>query len=114
MEILGQVLVLVHLIGFASLLGGVLVQTREPHPEVNGAMLWGAWIELVSGAGLVALQVVGHQPLHYAPLALKLGVTLFLVLVVAKNRKFQSIPRGLWVIIGAGTLINAGLAVLWQ
>ncbi len=114
MEIVGQLLVLVHLIGFAALFGGVLVQSRELHPEVNAAMLWGAWIELATGAALVARLVLANQPLPYAPLSIKLAVTVFLVLVVAKNRKFESIPRGLWVIIGLGTLINAGLAVLWQ
>jgi hypothetical protein len=58
--------------------------------------------------------VVQHEHLHYAPLSIKLGLTLVLVLLVSANRKFESIPRGLWVIIGAMTLINAGLAVLWQ
>lgn len=114
MEIVGQVLVLAHLIGFAALFGGVLVQSRELHPEVNRAMLWGAWIELATGAALVARQVWADQQLHWAPLAIKLAVTVFVVLVVAKNRKFETIPRGLWVIIGLGTLSNAGLAVLWQ
>jgi uncharacterized membrane protein len=114
MEIVGQVLVLLHLIGFASLFGGVLVQVRESWPEVNGAMLWGAWLELLTGLGLVALVLVDRGVPHYAQLSVKLVLTLFVVLLVAKNRKFESIPRGLWVIIGGLTLINAGLAVLWQ
>jgi len=121
MEIVGQVLVLLHLIGFASLFGGVVVQVRESWPEVNGAMLWGAWLELLTGLGLVALVLLDHgvphsavEEPHYAQLSVKLVLTLFVVLLVAKNRKFESIPRGLWVIIGGLTLINAGLAVLWQ
>ncbi|MET0693999.1 MAG: hypothetical protein ABWY56_08705 [Propionibacteriaceae bacterium] len=114
MEIVGQVLVLLHLIGFAALFGGLLVQGRAPHPEVNATMLYGAWIELVTGAGLVALVVIEEQVPHYAQLAVKLALTLFIVLLVAVNRKFESIPRGLWALIGLMTLINAGLAVLWQ
>ena len=114
MEIVGQVLVLLHLIGFAALFGGVVVQVRESWPEVNGAMLWGAWLELLTGLGLVALVLVDRDVPHYSQLSVKLVLTLFVVLLVAKNRKFESIPRGLWVIIGGLTLINAALSVLWQ
>jgi hypothetical protein len=114
MDIVDRVLVLVHLIGFAALLGGLLVQGREPHPEVNATMLAGAWIELITGAGLVALVVIEDQTPHYAQLSVKLALTLFIVLLVAKNRKFETIPRGLWVLLTLMTLINAGLAVLWQ
>ena len=35
------------------------------------------------------------------------------VLLVAKNRKFQSIPKGLWGLITALTLASAGVAVFW-
>jgi len=114
MEIVGQVLVLLHLIGFAALFGGLLVQGRSPYPEVNATMLYGAWIELVTGAGLVALVLVDDQVPHYAQLAVKLVITVFIVLLVAANRRFESIPRGLWALIGLLTLINAGLSVLWQ
>jgi len=64
--------------------------------------------------GDAALRWLSADPVNHAKLGVKLGVAAVVVLLVAKNRKFQSIPRGLWVIIGAGTLINAGLAVLWQ
>jgi hypothetical protein len=114
MELLGRVVVLLHLLGFATLFGGLVVQLRSAAPEVNAAMLHGAWIELVSGAGLVALVVVGHQELHYAPLAVKLGATLLVVLLVSANRRFQSIPRGLWALLSGLTLISVGVSVLWQ
>jgi hypothetical protein len=41
-------------------------------------------------------------------------VTALVVLLVVKNRKFASIPRGLWGLIVALTLTNAAVAVLWQ
>jgi hypothetical protein len=34
--------------------------------------------------------------------------------LVAKNRKFAAIPRGLWGLIGGLTITNAAVAVLWQ
>jgi hypothetical protein len=36
------------------------------------------------------------------------------VLLVVKNRKFASIPRGLWGLIGGLTIVDAAVAVLWQ
>ena len=52
-----QIAVFVHLVGFAALLGGCLAQLRAgPAPEVNLAMLYGAWVQLISGLGLVILR----------------------------------------------------------
>jgi len=39
---------------------------------------------------------------------------MVIVVLVAKNRKFATIPRGLWGLIGALTIANGALAVLWQ
>ena len=114
MEFAYQAVVLLHLIGFASLFGGFLVQARVPAPEVNAAMLHGAWTQLVTGLGLVAFLEIGPEPVNHIKIGVKLLITLFVVIVVAKNRKFASIPRGLWALIGALTLVNAGLAVLWR
>ena len=114
MQVTHQVLVLAHLIGFAALLGGVLAQTRSAAPEVTGTMLWGGWAELVTGVALVVLDLVAGDRVDWAPVVVKLGVTLFVVLLLVRNRRFLSIPRGLWALIGGLTLVNAGLSVLWQ
>ncbi len=114
MEIAYQIVVLLHLVGFASLFGGFLVQARNAAPEVNAAMLHGAWTQLVTGLALVTWLEFGPDQLNYAKIGVKLAITVLVVLLVAKNRKFASIPRGLWALIGAMTLANASLAVLWQ
>lgn len=114
MSLLVQVLVLVHLIGFAALFGGALVQLRSRSPEINAAMLHGAWTSLLTGVALVAVTFdEGADRPPYFPLAVKLAVTLFLVLLVSANRKFESIPRGLLALITGLALVNAGVAVLW-
>jgi hypothetical protein len=114
MQVTHQILVLAHLIGFAALLGGVLAQTRHTEPEVTGSMLWGGCAELVTGVALVVLAVVAGGPVNWAPVTVKLVITLFVVLLLVRNRQFLSIPRGLWGLIGVLTLVDAGLAVLWQ
>ena len=114
MEIAYQILVLLHLIGWAALFGGCLVQARAVAPEVNAAMLHGGWVQLVTGLALTTLLEVGPEPVNHVKVGIKLVVTLFLVLLLAKNRKFTSIPRGLWALVAGLTLANAGLAVLWD
>ncbi len=37
-----------------------------------------------------------------------------MLVLVAKNRKFQSVPGGLLIIIIGLTLVSAGLAVFWS
>ena len=114
MQVTHQLLVLAHLIGFAALLGGVLAQTRHVEPEVTGSMLWGGWTQLVTGVTLVVLALATGGSVAWVPVTVKLVTTLFLVLVLVRNSRFLSIPRGLWGLIGVLTLVDACLSVLWQ
>ena len=54
MNALRLVLLYVHLIGFALLLGGAVAQYLSGTIRMNTAMLWGAVIQLVTGIGLAA------------------------------------------------------------
>ncbi|MFL6045180.1 MAG: hypothetical protein ACJ72M_08685 [Propionibacteriaceae bacterium] len=114
MQFAHQILVLFHLIGLAALFGGFLVQVRSKDPEVNASMLNGSFTLLITGLALVALEEVGAEPVNHVKIAIKLLITLVIVVLVAKNRKFATIPRGLWGLIGGLTIANAAVAVLWQ
>jgi hypothetical protein len=114
MQLAHQILVLFHLIGLAALLGGFLVQIRSKEPEVNASMLNGSFTLLITGLALVVFEEIGSGPLNYVKIAIKLLITVVIVVLVAKNRKFATIPRGLWGLIGALTITHAALAVLWQ
>lgn len=108
-----QLLVLLHLVGFAALFGGYLVQLRLAEPEINAAMLHGCWIAVVAGAALVALDIVEARPVELTQLVIKGVLSLFVLILVIKNRKYAAIPRGLGLLIGGLTLAVAGVAVLW-
>ena len=41
-------------------------------------------------------------------------LSLVLVLLLARNRRFLSVPRGLWLLMGLLTLTNTALSVLWR
>jgi len=117
MHLAYQLLTLVHLVGFAALLGGCLVQFRSTEPEVNLTMVVGAWTQVISGLALVALiELVPDpaNPVNHIKLGVKLAIAAVVLLLVAKNRKFASIPRGLWALITCLVLANAAIAVLWS
>lgn len=113
MQVALQILVLAHLVGFAALLGGALSQIRTAEPEVTATMLWGGWAELVTGVALAVLTLVGDRPFGWWPVSLKLVITLFVVLLLVRNRRFLSIPRGLLALIGVLTFAAAAVSVLW-
>lgn len=113
MAVAQQILALVHLIGFAALLGGCLVQLRTPEPEVSTAMLWGAVIELVTGIALFALVEAAAEPARTAPLVVKTVLTVLVMTLVAANRRYAAIPRGLWGLITGLSLVSAAISVLW-
>ncbi len=113
MHLATQLLVLAHLVGLAALLGGVLAQLRIVDPEVTGVMLVGGLTELVTGVALVVLELTGSGRVSWWPLGIKLVLTLFVVLLLVRNRRFLSVPRGLCALIGFLTLASTGLAVLW-
>jgi hypothetical protein len=114
MQLAHQILVLLHLIGFAALFGGFLIQVRAKEPEVNASMLNGSFTLLLTGLALVVLEELAPDPVNNVKIAIKLIITIAIVVLVAKNRKFVTIPRGLWGLIGGLTIANGALAVLWQ
>ena len=114
MQWVQQCVVLLHLVSFAALLGGLLVQARSAEPEVDATAVWGGWGSLVTGTALVVLALVAGTPVGWGPVGVKLGVTLVLVLLLTRNRRFLSVPRGLWALLVGLTLLAAGLSVLWR
>ncbi len=113
MDVVQHLLVLLHLVAFAALLGGSLVQLRSAEPEVNAAMLHGAWVSLVSGVALWVLAGALDLDVSVSALVVKTVVAVFLTVLVALNRRFFSIPRGLLLLITLLALAEAAVAVLW-
>jgi hypothetical protein len=114
MEVVRHIVLLLHLIGFAALLGGFLVQLRHREPEINAAMLHGSYTVLVTGLVMAGFAEAGHDPVNHLKLVIKLVIAAVVALLVIINRRFISIPRGLLVLLGVLTLGDAAVAVLWQ
>ncbi len=116
MEFVRQLLLFIHFVGLASLLGGLLVQVKGPTRRVLPAVLHGALTQLVSGVLLVgvleSLDDPAH-PVHNAKLGVKLAIVLVITVLAWINRRKASIPAGLFFALLVLTVVNVGVAVFW-
>ena len=113
MDVARDALLFVHLLGFAALLGGVVVQLGAGTRTVNGAMLFGALTQLVSGLLLVGVLEADTDGVNQAQVAVKFGVAVVIALLCWANRRRPSIPRGLYLGLLVLTVGNTAVAVFW-
>lgn len=115
METLRLILLYLHLIGFALLLGGAIVQYLAGPLRINSAMLWGALVQIVTGLGLAApLRGGGDAEPDPAKLVVKAVIALAIGVMVFFSRRREVINRGHFLGIIALTLANAAVAVFWR
>jgi hypothetical protein len=112
MELIHGILVLLHLVGFASLFGGAFVQIKGPSRSVNAAMVHGALTQLVTGVLLVGLAEMADVDVNHIKIAVKLTLLVVIAVLVFMNRRKESLPDAqFWAILGL-TLVNTAVAVL--
>ena len=114
MEILRQVVVYLHLIGFALLLGGAVAQYLTGKLRINLAMLGGALLQVLTGLALAAPWGLDPgQKLNYVKLTVKLVVALMILAMVYFPRNREKVNRGHFLATVGLVLLNAGVAVFW-
>jgi cytochrome bd-type quinol oxidase subunit 2 len=115
MQILFELLVVLHFVGLALLLGGAATQLSSATKVVNPAMLHGSLTQLVTGVGMVGLAEAAlpdeKEGLSMPFISLKLVILLVIVALCWINRNRKEVPVGVWAAIGALTLANIVIAV---
>ncbi|UQU68103.1 hypothetical protein COUCH_18255 [Couchioplanes caeruleus] len=117
MEALRLILRYAHLVGFALLLGGAIVQYISGKLRINPAMLWGSVIQVVTGLALAApLRGGGDAEPDPAKLAVKLviAVAIFIMVFIPWRKRREAVARGHFIGIIALTLVNAAVATFWR
>lgn len=113
MDTLEHVLLVLHLLGYGALFGGLLVQARTPEKTVNAAMRDGIGTAFVAGLGLVGVLEAGDHDVNHAKIGVKLLVALVILVLVMANLRKERIPQGLWALLLGLTVTNVCVAVLW-
>lgn len=111
-----SIVVVIHLIGFAVVFGACVVEAAARRFQATRLMNWGLLIALVAGLVLAAPWPAGVD-LNYTKLGIKLIVLIVIGALIsiglARQRRGGSTPRAVFWSIGALTLLNAAIAVMW-
>jgi len=120
MNVVFIILLILHFLGLASLLGAFLVQLRDVvagKGRVLPAMVHGALTQLVTGVlmiGILEAGLLGSERPDMGKYAVKLAVVIVITVLVFVFRKRNPAPSfWLWA-IGVLTLANTVIAVAWR
>ena len=113
MEILRDVALFLHLVGFGALFGGEFVQLRDADKVVNSAMLQGVLTSVLSGILLVGVIEGLDGPLDQVKIGVKFAVALVVAVLCWVNRARERVPNGLFYAIVLLTVANVAVAVFW-
>ena len=113
MDLLGDILVFLHFVGWAALFGGLVIQLREPERRVNWAMRDGIGTAFVTGLAIVGIREAQDADLDHTKIAVKFGVALVILVLVMANLRRDRIPTGLYAGLLALTVGNMAVAVFW-
>lgn len=114
MEIARLVLLFIHILGFAALLGGLLVQVSANERTVNSAMRDGAGTAFLAGLLLVGVLEAGDDAVDHAKVGVKFAIGLVILVLVMANMRKPRIPAGLYFGLLALTVANIAVAVFWS
>lgn len=114
METLRLILLILHILGFSALIGGLLAQAGPGEKRVNAAMRDGVGGAFLAGLALVGVLQADDQDVDNAKVAVKGVIGLVLLILVMANVRKERIPNGLWAGLLVLSVANVCVAVLWS
>ena len=114
MEIVRLLLVLLHLLGMALLLGSFLVQRRvAPQGPLSVGWLHGSLLQLLTGLALVGVNEAEDRELDNAKIAVKLLVLLVILGAIVVYRRRDTLAAWVAPALAGLVVVNTAVAVLW-
>lgn len=116
MEFLRLVLVFLHLLGMAMLIGTFMLQLHAGEgAKLNKGWLHGGGVQLITGLALMGIDPA-LDDIDYDPI--KVGVKILVLLVILGLAggflRKPSAPKWLSFTLGGLVVLNVGLAVFWS
>lgn len=113
MDFLRDLLLFLHLIGMAAVVGGALVQIASPPRRITPMILHGGLTQVVTGVLLVGVLEADDAEVDHAKIGVKLVVALVIVALAWIYRAREEVSDLIYFgILGLG-LANVGIAVFW-
>lgn len=115
MDFLLTLLLFLHILGAAALVGGWLAHFKTP---TVGVWQWaGALTQLLTGLLMVGLAEMQDSTLDYVWVAVKLLIALVVAVAAFLGRRRvkagEDVPKGLAHAVGGMALVNIAVAVFW-
>lgn len=110
-ELIIRISLVLHLLGFATILGGVLAETKnfKNGAKVNPGILHGSWLSLATGLIMTGLLQVNHEQVNNLSLSIK-GLLITAVFFIGYTyKKREQTPK--WVVPTIGLLVIVNLVV---
>ncbi|WP_203336949.1 hypothetical protein [Nocardioides limicola] len=114
METLRLILLVIHILAIAALIGGLLAQVRDDEKRITGIIRDGVGTAFLTGLLLVGLLEAGDGDVNHAKVGVKFAIGLILLILVMANLRKPRIPQGLYVGLLAISVINVVVAVMWS
>jgi len=111
-----NLVLVLHFLGLASLIGAWLTQVRGDR-YIHPAMLHGALTMVITGVimtGLAEGVESVDRDLDNAKIGTKLLVALIITVLAWINRRRGTIPNGLYFLLGGLAVANVVIAVFWR
>ena len=113
MDIVFNIVLILHFIGLAGIIGGWLATIKAPH--VNKAILHGAILQVVTGLLLVGLREMDDVDVNHMKIGIKLVIAVAILVVailgVRKEARAQGTTATLAHVAGALGIVNVAIAV---
>jgi uncharacterized membrane protein SirB2 len=119
MSALYEVLVVLHFIGMAGLVGGLLVGISEKPLRIKVAALHSGLLVLLAGIFLMIVNSIQHakdetvELLNHSKLGVKLLVVVVILILGFLNVKKEEVRKQLYFSIFGLALTNIVIAVIW-
>ena len=114
MQFVYDLFLVLHFVGLALLLGGFLVQVRDPDRTVTRWMFDGALTQLITGLVLVGIAssgaLEGETP-NNAVVGIKTVIVVVIAVLAFIGKRRPAPQAALWGVIGLLTLVNILVAV---
>ncbi|GAA4811910.1 hypothetical protein ACFQ0K_04355 [Nocardioides caeni] len=114
MDTLRLILLIIHILGFSALIGGLLAQAGPGEKKVTGVMRDGVGTAFLAGLLLVGVLEGGDGDVNHAKVGVKLLLGLVLLVLVMANMRRERIPNGLWIGMVALAVLQVVIAVAWS
>lgn len=114
METASQILVFVHLLGMAAIVGGYFAGIASSPKRLTAGIVHGTLLQFLTGVVLIGLAEMGTDPVNHAKFGIKIAVAAVILLLAWPRRKDVSIAANTYHAIGVLALLNVAVAVFVQ